>query len=237
MRRIRAVAKYELTWNNYLVAVDDARCGIPKPYRVGFDAQEVERSNEVVATNLDRFRVDWPIVMLGVEDIRCYISWLQERTSYRISLPSEKEWEWFALAGKEDARFPWGNDIDPKHEALPGSIVARLDEIAVVGIQGSRSMPKGVRVGLFQPNRWGIYDLMGNVQELTADIISGEQWRQLHPDSALARNMPPRDRVVIKGSDRYSADWKKGIPDRSFTMIWDGRYAADVGVRLVLSDE
>lgn len=235
MRRIEAVSKYELTWNNYLAAVDAGACPIPKPYRAGFDSEDMKRSNDAVAANLDKFRVDWPIDVLGTEDIRCYVGWLQERTGYRVSLPSEREWEWFARAGDTDARFPWGNAADPNREALPGSRVARSDETAVPDIRDFWARPRGVRVGLFPPNRWGIHDLMGNIMELTADIVTGEQWLQRHPHDDVARRTRTRDRVVLKGSDRYSPDWEKGVSATWYTLIWDGRYATHAGVRLVLS--
>lgn len=235
MRRIEAVSKYELTWRNYLVAVDAGRCSLPKPYRRGFDSEDMKRSDAVIAANLDKFRVDWPIVILGVEDIRCYIGWLEERTDYRVSLPSAKEWEWFARAGDASARFPWGSAVDPKREALAGSRVGRADEIAIPDIHDFWASPRGVRVGLFPPNGWGIHDLMGNVMELTADIISGEQWLQRYPDDEVARRTRTRDRVVIKGSDWHSPEWEKGIAATWYTLIWDGRYATHAGVRLILS--
>jgi len=233
MRRIEAVSKYELTWNNYLAAVDAGACPVPKPYRAGLDTKEIEPSNDVVAANLDKFRVDWPIDILGAEDIRCYIGWLEERTGYRVSLPSEREWEWFARAGQPDARFPWGNAVDPNKEALPGSHIARSDSIAIPDMGYFWGRPSGARVGLFAPNRWGIHDLMGNVMEYTADVVPGEEWRRRHPDNEAAGQ--PRDRVVLKGSDRYSPDWERGISETAYTMIWNGHYGTRAGFRLILS--
>lgn len=235
MRKISFVAKYELTWNNYLAAVDAGNCPIPQPYRKGIDAERTERSNEVVADHLSEFRIDWPIAVLGSSEIECYIGWLQNRTPYRVSLPRAREWEWFARAGRPDWRFPWGNEVDPHREALPGSEIAPADALAVPNLSESSATPIGVRVGLFPPNPWGIHDLMGNVQELTSDIVPGELWFQRNPDSTFARNTRERDRVAIKGGDRLFDGWETGISDTGYTMIWDGRYAMKAGVRLVLS--
>ena len=162
------------------------------------------------------------------------MTWLQEKMGYRVSLPTEKEWEWFARSGTADRRFPWGNDPDPNREALPKSVIAQVDEVAIPDLHDSWATPAGVRVGRFSPNEWGIHDLMGNVLELTSDIVSGEQWRQRHPDTIGKTNKIQRDRVVIKGSDRTSRDWEAGISGKAYTMIWDGRYAGLVGVRLIL---
>ncbi|MBK6706509.1 MAG: SUMF1/EgtB/PvdO family nonheme iron enzyme [Sphingomonadales bacterium] len=99
-RPIVFVSKFELTWNNYLAAVDAGRCAIPNPNSGHRPAGE----NDLLL-NIENLRIDWPIGVLGAADVECYIGWLQEKTGYIVSLPTGDEWEWFARSGKEKSSF------------------------------------------------------------------------------------------------------------------------------------
>lgn len=159
-----------------------------------------------------------------------------KHTKSKVALPTEMEWEWFARAGKGNSRFPWGNEASSEHEALVGAQVDYKDEIAIPNIYEIRATPAGVRVGLFPPNQWGLYDVMGNVREITSDIISGKVWRTRHPNEPASKRQIDTDKIVIKGSDRYSGDWVGGISQNAYSVVWDGRNSADVGVRFILID-
>ena len=232
-RQIAYVSKFELTWNNYLAAYDAGRCNIPTPNSGHKHVAENEEND--LLPNIERLRLDWPVGELGEADVQCYVSWLQEKTDYQVALPTGVEWEWFARAGRSGIKFPWGNDPDKDREALKGSLVDRSNEGTIEYAQGGKYQT-GVKVGLFPPNPWGIYDLMGNLRELTADIIPGEVWYQKHKDSKFAQYTRDKANVLLKGSDRYSSDWvSNGIDEESFAIIWDRRrYSTSVGVRLVL---
>ncbi len=232
-RPIRYVSKYELTWNNYLAAYDDGACSIPNP-----NSGPVPFKNNDILPHLDKFRIDWPVGQLGPAEVKCYVQWLQQKTDFQVTLPTGDEWEWFARAGKKGAKFPWGNEVDPAKEALKGSSISRELELPLSYAQGGKYIHKyltGVKVGMFPPNRWGIYDVMGNARELTADLISGKEHYKAQPDSDYARRTQNRDKVLVKGSNRYDPSWhKKGISDKRYVTIWDGRFTARVALRLIL---
>jgi formylglycine-generating enzyme required for sulfatase activity len=67
---------------------------------------------------------------------------------YRYRLPSEAEWEYAARAGTTGAAY------------------GPLEEIAWFG---KNSNDESHPVGGKKPNAWGLYDMLGNVREWTAD--------------------------------------------------------------------
>lgn len=105
----------------------------------------------------------WPAFCLNWEDARSYVAWLNEKLRkpgappptgpYR--LPSEAEWEYAARGGTVTSRW-WGNEIG-KGNANCNGCGSKWD--------GGRIAP----VGSFGPNPFGLYDMLGNVWEWTAD--------------------------------------------------------------------
>jgi formylglycine-generating enzyme required for sulfatase activity len=78
------------------------------------------------------------------------IASLVREHGWRVTLPSELEWEKAARGGLRDAVFSWGNDADPAR--------ANYDQSEI----GDMSA-----VGCFPGNDFGLHDMIGNVFEWT----------------------------------------------------------------------
>jgi len=92
-----------------------------------------------------------PVVYVTVRDAAAYCEWVGAR------LPSDAEWEYAARAGA-DTRHYWGDVIDGKY------LWYRVN---------SDGKPRAVGTRL--PNRWGLYDVEGNVWEWAmSDPVNGE---------------------------------------------------------------
>ena len=134
-------------------------------------------------SNISR-RWSHPVVHVSWHDAYAYCEWGHAR------LPSEAEWEMAARGGLEDRLFPWGNRETPfgQHYAnvwqgeFPGHNSAEDGYVSTAP------------VGQFPPNRFGLFDMAGNVWEWVAD-----SWRV--PSEATSGEESPSHEVdkVMKG--------------------------------------
>lgn len=94
-----------------------------------------------------------PVDSVSWDDVQAFIQKLNARTGKRYRLPTEAEWEYAARAGSPALYF-FGNDP------------AQLDRYAwFESNAGGASHP----VGQKQPNKFGLYDVYGNVWEWVED--------------------------------------------------------------------
>jgi formylglycine-generating enzyme required for sulfatase activity len=133
-----------------------------------------------------------PVINVSWEDVQAYVSWLSKKTSKRYRLLSEAEWEYAARAGTT-TRYPWGDE--------PGT------ERANFGGSGSQwSGKQTAPVGSFEPNAFGLSDMIGNVWEWTQDCWSGNYSGAPNDGSALESGDCGR-RVVRGGSWCYVPEY------------------------------
>uniref|UniRef100_UPI00356245FD SUMF1/EgtB/PvdO family nonheme iron enzyme n=1 Tax=Zhongshania sp. TaxID=1971902 RepID=UPI00356245FD len=97
-----------------------------------------------------------PVIHTSWDDItQQFIPWLNKITGKRYRLPSEAEWEYAARAGTS-TEYSWGDSIGSNRANCDGC-GSRWDD--------SKTAP----VGSFSANRFGLYDMLGNVSEWTQD--------------------------------------------------------------------
>lgn len=90
-----------------------------------------------------------PVNYIYWHEAVAFCEWLSEKEDRHYRLPTSAEWEYAARGGLEQKDYPWGN-ATPDGRAAWG----RLE-----------TMP----VGSYAPNRFGIYDMAGNVEEWVQD--------------------------------------------------------------------
>lgn len=106
-----------------------------------------------------------PVVCINAADTNAYLTWLSKITDQKYRLPNSSEWEYAARAGSND-NYWWGNDA--------GNSKANC---AYCGSQWSNKSTAPVQS--FEANKFGLYDTVGNVWELTGgnDLVArGGAW-------------------------------------------------------------
>jgi len=142
-----------------------------------------------------------PVVCVSFDDAVAYAGWLATVTGKPYRLPSEAEWEYAARAGTTTARF-WGDD---RAGAMRYAKVADRALMATMGqafdpdrfFDGDQGRPFTAPVGSFLPNPFGLYDMLGNVWEWTADCWNEDLKGQ--PQDGSPRTTGDCSRRVVRG--------------------------------------
>jgi len=126
-----------------------------------------------------------PVIHVRWEDAQAFIQWLNERSGLHYRLPTEAEWEYAARAGST-AHFPWGEGYEP---ALANG----------AGTTGADRYEHTAPVGRFPANAWGLYDMIGNVEQWVADCYR-ESYAGAPQDGSAVEGEPCTQRVRRGGS-------------------------------------
>ena len=154
-----------------------------------------------------------PVVHIAIEDARAYATWEGKR------LPTEAEWEWSARGGLEDQQYPWGDsDVNlAPYQCNFWQGTFPSENTAADGYIGTAP------VGSFNSNGFGLYDMAGNVWEITSDWYDTRYYQTLSqtthtenpkgPLQSFNPQAPYGQYTVIKGgsflcNDSYCASYR-----------------------------
>ena len=168
-----------------------------------------------------------PVVCVSWNDANAYAAWLAKHTNKPYRLPTEAEFEHAARAGSTTTRF-WGDSPDD------ACLYANVEDIASYKEASWREKHDcddhqrfAAPTGSYVPNANGVYDLLGNVGEWSADC-----WHpNLDGDNAAKSGTTCSGRAVRGGS------WSDG--PRQVRTAYRGRLAGTartdhVGFRVML---
>jgi formylglycine-generating enzyme required for sulfatase activity len=102
---------------------------------------------------------DHPVVHIAAEDAEAYCRWAGKR------LPTEAEWEFASRGGGDGTEYAWGRELMPGGRCMANTWQGEFPIHNSLDDGHEWTSP----VGAFPPNAYGLYDLIGNVWEWTAD--------------------------------------------------------------------
>ena len=180
---------------------------------------------------------NFPVVHIAYEDAIAYCDWSNRR------LPSEAEWESAAQGNYINAVYTWGNEID-----LLNSNANTWQGDFPVKNESKDGFEMIAPVKSFPPNSIGIFDMIGNVWEITDDLFNVNYYSELSTESELKNikgastcynpSNPFEKQYVMKGGsflchDSYCASYR--ISARMGVSIDSG--SDHTGFRTVVTPE
>lgn len=114
-------------------------------------------------TSEEAWHPDHPVVHVSWNDARAYAAWAGGR------LPTEAEWEHAARGGLGDVRFPWGDQEPDETGFFPCNVWQGKFPDTNLALDGYATTAPAKS---YEPNGYGLYNLVGNVWEWTSEPMS-----------------------------------------------------------------
>jgi formylglycine-generating enzyme required for sulfatase activity len=170
---------------------------------------------------------DHPAIDVSWEDAKAFCAWLtkKERGEGKIGpgaeyrLPFDREW----TAAVGPAKYPWGGDVWPPPRGVANYWERKWDDFEYTS-----------PVGSFAPNRYGLYDMGGNVWQLCEDWYRGD----MNDPGLLARRPGLKnDGGGMKFHVMRGSSWHMGDADDTLSAyhLHAVNRSPEVGFRCVLA--
>jgi len=166
-----------------------------------------------------------PVVTVSWNDARAFSKWIGKKSGRKCGLPSEAQWEYAARAGTTTMRY-WGDN---------DSQACRYANAADKGSNWSNAFPCDdghqftAPVHSFQPNNFGLYDMLGNAWEWCQDVYDKNAYGK-HSISNPASTSGSSARVLRGGgwdgapgycraADRYGSGPSGRLSNLGFRLV------------------
>ena len=147
-----------------------------------------------------------PAVCVDWKDARSYVAWLSRKTGEAYRLLSESEWEYAARAGTTSSRY-WGNASSSA--CRHANVYDRTGEDELSFPWSHHDCRDGhghtSSAGVFDPNGFGLHDMLGNVWEWVADCSNGSYAGA--PADGSAWTSGDCSRRVLRGGSWGNGPW------------------------------
>ena len=156
-------------------------------------------------------RSNEPVVHVCYEDAAAYAKWAGKR------LPTEAEWEFAARGGRQYADYYWGDELKPGGKWVANIYQGHFPDANTKEDGFTAVAP----VKTFPPDRYGLYDMDGNVWEWCSDYYRPDYYKNspednpTGPTDSYDPDEPGAVKRVQRGgsflcSDQYCIRYKAG---------------------------
>lgn len=140
---------------------------------------------------------NFPVVHVTYEDAAAYAAWKGH------DLPTEEQWEYAARGGLSEKTYVWGKDLNPDGRHLANTWQGDFPKLNLA-LDGHLGVSP---VGCFSPNNFGLFDMAGNVWQITKSV-----YKPYHSTAKAVIEKNPFDEknknisaLVIKGGSHLCA--------------------------------
>lgn len=166
---------------------------------------------------------DLPVVNVSWNDADKFCRWLSQREGKKYRLPTEAEWEYCCRAGTESTFYNGDDPLKLVEIANASDLTLTRPTNVEYFIPVEDGFHHEAPVGRFQPNPWGLYDMLGNVSEWTEDRYASSFYADSPPkDPQCPRSQWSGGECVVRGGSwsRWprmctAADRDYGLPNLS----------------------
>jgi len=154
---------------------------------------------------------DLPVTKVSWKDCQKFIKKLNAIGEGVYRLPTEAEWEYACRAGSKTA-YAWGDEIDCSQAMYGNKKKSGTCTHYVKTLKLPAGQPAPVKT--YAPNRWGLYDMHGNVWEWCQDWYGAyEMDRKKDPIGQKKGS-----KRIRRGGSWYSQDYDCRSANRAFAI-------------------
>ena len=158
---------------------------------------------------------DYPVVGVNWHQAKAFAHWRTQQMNKFLRkikqpilpdfrLPTESEWEYAARGGLDASPYPWGG---PYTRNMVGCFLANFKPLRGNYIQDGGL--KAIKVGSYNPNGFGLYDMAGNVAEWTSNAYDESAFSYSHDmNMDYHYDAKETDANVLKRKSIRGGSWK-----------------------------
>ncbi|WP_332854915.1 formylglycine-generating enzyme family protein [Duganella sp. S19_KUP01_CR8] len=174
-----------------------------------------------------------PVSCIGWNEAHAYVQWLAKATGKPYRLPSEAEWEYAARGGTSSTHY-WGakrtdacrfaNVADLAAEAAIKRDYDGLESKDHVGVMPCDDQSGYASVvGMYEANAYGLYDMIGNINEFVQDCYH-DSYIGAPTDGSARSDGECKERVLRGGPWHWAvfSSLERGSTEADFTGSLEG---------------